>query len=81
LTIAAAHFINSGGVIIDRTARRVSLSRIFKWYGRDFGDTLAQRLRFVAPYLDDEAAREFLMKNAETLTVEYQPYDWRLNRS
>lgn len=80
LDIAARHFINTGGVIIDRPARQVSLSRIFKWYGRDFGDTLAQRLRFAAAYVADHENRQFLEANAHTLTVTYQPYDWRLNR-
>lgn len=80
LSIAAAHFMNTGGVIVDRPARRVSLSRIFKWYARDFGGTQADLLRFVAQYLDDEENRRFLLENAETLKVEYQEYDWRLNR-
>ncbi len=80
LQIAAAHFINTGGVAVDRLARRVSLSRIFKWYGRDFGATLAARLRFIATYLDDAENRRLLTDHPETLTVTYQPYDWRLNR-
>lgn len=80
LNIAGAAFLNGGGVLIDRERHRVSLSRIFKWYGRDFGFSQADRLRFIAPYLDRDEDRKFIEKNAETLKVAYQDYDWRLNR-
>jgi hypothetical protein len=80
LNIAGAAFLNGGGVVIDRERHRVSLSRIFKWYGRDFGFSPADRLRFIAPYLDKDEDRKFIEKNAETLSVAYQNYDWRLNR-
>jgi hypothetical protein len=80
LNIAAAAFLNGGGVLIDRERHRVSLSRIFKWYGRDFGFSQVERLRFIAPYLDRAEDREFIDKNAETLTVAYQNYVWGLNR-
>jgi hypothetical protein len=80
LSIAGAAFLNGGGVLIDREGHRVSLSRIFKWYDRDFGFSQAGRLRFIAPYLNRDEDREFLEKNAETLKVAYQDYDWRLNR-
>jgi hypothetical protein len=81
LTLSGKTFLNAGGVEIDRRGRRVRLSKVFKWYRDDFGKSQAERLRFVAPYLYDEESRRFLEENAETVTVEYQPYDWRLNRS
>jgi len=80
LNIAGKTFLNSGGIIIDRKRNYVSLSRIFKWYGGDFGKTQAERLHFVTPYLYDAKDRKFLEENAETIRVEYQDYDWRLNR-
>jgi hypothetical protein len=80
LDIAARTFINAGGVVLDREAKRVSLSRIFKWYAPDFGDSIAGRLSFLAEFLYDEGEREFLRKNADSLWVDYQDYDWRLNR-
>jgi hypothetical protein len=80
LNIAAAAFLNGGGVIIDRERHLVSLSRIFKWYGRDFGFSQVERLRFIAPYLTRDEDRRFIDENAETLKVVYQNYDWRLNR-
>lgn len=80
LTIAAEAFINGGGAMLDRDRHGISLSRIFLWYARDFGATQAQRLRFLAQFLQNERDREFVETNAETLRVTYQNYDWRLNR-
>jgi len=80
LTIAGETFLNAGGITIDRERNRVSLSRIFKWYGADFGKTLAQRLRFIVPYLYNRDDREYLEEHTEGIKVDYQEYDWRLNR-
>jgi len=80
LTIAGETFLNGGGIMIDRGKSRVSLSRIFSWYAGDFGKTLPERLRFIAPYLYNRDDRQFLEENAERLKVDYQNYDWRLNR-
>ncbi len=80
LTLAAETFLNAGGVKIDRRRNRVSLSRIFKWYGADFGRTLADRLKFIAPYLYNQEEREFLEANHQNTKIGYQDYDWRLNR-
>jgi GH15 family glucan-1,4-alpha-glucosidase len=80
LQIAARTFLNAGGLRLDKEAARVSLSRVLKWYGGDFGKTEAERLRSLAPYLYDGEDRDYLLENAERLKVDYQPYDWRLNR-
>jgi hypothetical protein len=80
LTIAGETFLNVGGITIDRGKNRVSLSRIFSWYASDFGKTLPERLRFIARYLYNRDDREFLEENAERTKVDYQDYDWRLNR-
>ncbi|MFQ5585789.1 MAG: glycoside hydrolase family 15 protein [Thermodesulfobacteriota bacterium] len=80
LTVAGEVFINSGGVVIDRDRKSLSLSRIFDWYGRDFGPDLPARLRYLSRFLYEEADRHFVCDNADILKVEYQEYDWRLNR-
>lgn len=80
LTIAAQTFINSGGAVLDRSQHRISLSRIFMWYAGDFGATQAERLGFIARYLDKEQDRTFVEDHAGSLKVAYQSYDWRLNR-
>ncbi len=80
LDIAGKAFINGGGLVLDRKDNRLSLSRVFKWYGSDFGNTVAERLRFIAQYLYDDADRQYIADNAESVKIEYQDYDWRLNR-
>ncbi|MGA1789890.1 MAG: glycoside hydrolase family 15 protein [bacterium] len=81
LAIAAETFLNSGGVIIDRERNRVSLSRIFKWYAEDFGKTQSERLRFVSRYLHNDKDKGFLQEKGDTVTIDFQDYDWRLNRN
>jgi hypothetical protein len=80
LTIAGESFLNGGGLQVKRDINSVSLSRIFKWYGGDFGKSTAEMLRFVARFVYDAADREFLFQHADTVTVTYQDYDWGLNR-
>ncbi|GAB4390001.1 MAG: hypothetical protein Kow0025_19040 [Thermodesulfovibrionales bacterium] len=80
LNIAGRTFLNAGGISIDRARMRVSLSRIFKWYGKDFAGRPADRLRAIAPYLYRDEDREFLLARADRLRIHYQEYDWRLNR-
>jgi len=80
LSIAGKTFLNAGGLVLDQKRNRVSLSKIFKWYGQDFGKTLAERLEFIAPYLYSKEDREFIEHNSSTIEVSYQDYDWRLNR-
>jgi hypothetical protein len=80
LDVSGRTFVNAGGVRIRRAERRVALSRIFRWYAADFGPAVPDLLRFVAPFLYRDEDRRFLEDHAEGLRVEYQPYDWRLNR-
>ena len=80
LTIAGKSFINGGGVKPDRHDNHLSLSRVFKWYGSDFGNTIGERLRFIAQYLYDKNDRQYILDNAESIKIDYQDYDWRLNR-
>jgi hypothetical protein len=80
LDIAAATFINAGGVVIDKRKESVSLSRIFDWYAADFGETMGDRLRFAGRYIYNDEDRMFLKENADHLRVLVQGYDWRLNR-
>jgi len=72
--------LNSGGIIIDRAGKHVSLSRIFKWYGSDFGKDPAERLRFIATFMYSEDDRRLLIENSKHIKIDYQDYDWRLNR-
>ncbi len=80
LAIAGKTFLNGGGFTLDRERSRVILSRIFKWYAGDFGETQATRLKFIAPSLYNDEDREFLLDNTADIKIDYQDYDWRLNR-
>jgi hypothetical protein len=80
LDIAAGTFLNTEGVEIDKVENIVSLSRIFKWYGADFGRSQTERLTYVTRFLYDKEDREFLEENVEKVKVVYRDYDWRLNR-
>jgi uncharacterized protein DUF547 len=68
-------FLNQDrNVQIDREARVLHLSKLFDWYGKDFGATEAQRLAFVARY----------RKDGEILTrgkwrIRHFGYDWSPN--
>jgi hypothetical protein len=81
LIVSGKTFLNGGGIQVDREKSCVRLSRVFKWYGEDFGNNDADRLRFIAPYLYDEKNKLFLKEKADSVQVEYQSYDWRLNRT
>jgi GH15 family glucan-1,4-alpha-glucosidase len=80
LTVAGKAFVNGGGVKLDRKNNHVSLSRIFKWYAGDFGKTQTEIVQFLAPYLYNDDDRRFLLDNAANVFVDYQEYDWKLNR-
>ena len=80
LTTAGETFLNAGGIQIDKDKHHVVLSRIFKWYVGNFGKTQADRLRYIAHYAYNREDREYILKNAENLNLDYQDYDWRLNR-
>lgn len=86
LDLAAAAFIQGGGVEIDLAQRRLQLSSIFNWYRRDFAGAASGRagraalLGFIARYLADEAARAELLAHPEQFRLSYQPYDWGLNQ-
>jgi hypothetical protein len=80
LDTASRSFINSNAVVLDRALRQITLSSIFKWYAYDFGAGQAERLRFIAAYLDNQEDRTFMEEHGGSLQVTYQTYDWRLNQ-
>jgi hypothetical protein len=61
---------------IDVAARRVHLSPIFRWYGRDFGRNDAEIGAFLARYF---AAPERELLRSGNFRTEYTSYDWSLN--
>ena len=87
----ARRFLGDGEkFLIDRTKRRVYLSKIFDWYGQDFveryerepgfpghGRTRSAVLNFISGYLD-RSDGEYLEQG--DYRIDYLDYDWSLNQ-
>jgi hypothetical protein len=76
LDLAARSFVNDGGVAAGPDGIR--LSRIFHWYGRDFGGRKGV-LEFLVRYLDDGPTRDRLLGSPRAPRMRFQSYDWSLN--
>ena len=79
LDTSAQVFINAT-TVISKENNTVSISKIFRWYRNDFVLATPELLGFIGDYLYESETREWLRDNSESLTVNYLPYDWRLNR-
>jgi hypothetical protein len=77
LDVAARGFVNSPEVQIHPAEQRIELSKIFHWYGRDFGDK-ADLLAWIARYRPPQ--ERALWAAAGRWKVVYRPYDWNLNQ-
>ncbi len=80
LDLAARSFINSSQVQLEPQQQRISISKIFDWYGRDFGSR-QDLLQFLALYRQDPAEQAWLRKNKNQIQISFLDYDWRLNQS
>lgn len=78
LKLAAGNFINSENVVIQPERKQLSISKIFQWYGKDFGNK-NDLLQFIADYRSNEADKAFIRNNLNQLSLVYQHYDWNLN--
>ena len=67
---------NPKQVRLDRSKRRVYLSKIFKWYKKDFTEGYDGVADFLADYLPSDDADFVLAKNVK---FHYLDYDWTLN--
>lgn len=56
---------------------RLGLSSILKWYGEDFGETLADQLKKFAPWLPTKEAQQAAINGSAKVT--YLDYDWSIN--
>ncbi len=88
LDMAARNFINGGEAVVDLDNDTVTLSKIFQWFAPDFGGPALNQigfgsfeavLAFIAPYMDDAAARDALTYEPERFKVQFVSYDWGLN--
>ena len=81
LTTAMRRFLASPdkGLRIDRTAGRITLSRIFEWFEEDFASQ-GGVVRAITPYAP-EADRAWLERSGPAAALRYFDYDWSLNDS
>ncbi|NTW51674.1 MAG: DUF547 domain-containing protein [Chlorobiaceae bacterium] len=80
LDIAARSFINRNGLELDRKNGEIWLSRIFLWYGTDFGSSPQQVLDYILPFADQQL-RSDIVSERHRLHIRYRPYNWNLNSS
>lgn len=91
LFLMTREFVNNpANVDIIPGRKKINLSKIFKWYGKDFkldfgtsepigkfSATDSAVLSFLAYYLEDEAKREYL--EGARYKIQYPTFDWSLN--
>ncbi len=58
--------------------RRVRVSSILNWFGKDFAPTPQKALASLAEYMPDEATKRLIA--SEDFSVYYLKYDWSLNK-
>jgi hypothetical protein len=80
LETAAQVFVNAT-TRVEPERERVEVSRVFKWYRRDFPGSDAELVRSLARRLYDQDLGSWLESRAHAVRVAYSPYDWRLNQS
>ncbi len=81
--LAEAFVSQTRNVTIDLDKRRVTLSKIFDWYGQDFERPTGRRgnaavLAYIGRYLDGEPGKLF-KKLGPNPRVSFHDYDWGLN--
>ncbi len=77
LNLASKLFINSsGGVELDKDNNVIHLSKIFKWYRKDFGGDKKSVLNFISRYHDEGT---YIKENASALRIAYLKYDWEIS--
>jgi hypothetical protein len=63
---------------VDPANRRVQVSSILDWFGKDFAPTPQKALASLAEYMPDEATKRLIA--SEDFSVSYLDYDWSLNK-
>jgi thiol-disulfide isomerase/thioredoxin len=87
---ATVSFLNSPeNVRVDAEHRTLHLSKIFKWYGKDFakharrstGDPKAGVVDFIALFANAELASSLQVARTEKYKKVYLGYDWTVNKA
>jgi hypothetical protein len=78
LDLATKSFINND-LKIQVEKKTLSVSRIFQWYGNDFGGKQALP-GYLLPYINNPENKTWLEENYERLRINFHSYDWGLNK-
>lgn len=78
LDIATSNFINSEDILLIKDDFKLKVSKIFKWYGKDFGNKL-ELLEFISNYRKNSFEKDFITKNKKSIKLSYFDYNWNLN--
>ncbi|MEE8340534.1 MAG: DUF547 domain-containing protein [Candidatus Neomarinimicrobiota bacterium] len=79
LDLKTYNFINDpSNVRIDHTKKEVHLSRIFKWYKKDFTKKHEDLLSYIFGFMDDISINQDA-EIVKTYQIIYNKYDWSLN--
>lgn len=62
----------------DASKKLCSISKIFEWYGKDFGGNTVQILHYISNFLHQPYNTE-LKNKAKDWSIIYSEYDWSLN--
>jgi hypothetical protein len=76
LELATANFIQGQGAQLNPEAKRLTLSKIFKWYLADFGGDSGVR-KLVSEHLP---AEEAAIIRSNQVRIKYADYDWTVNK-
>jgi hypothetical protein len=79
LELATASFVNSPEVEIVPSENLLTISQIFRWYRRDFGENQRSIIEFLLRHLDAGEKKDFLENHRKAIRVRYRAYDWSLN--
>ena len=94
LSEATYSFINNKnkGVLLNEDGKKIKISKIFKWFGRDFLSHYKEEEYFsnrsinnkgvlgvILKYIDSDESKNILKSN--NFNVSYMKYDWNLNES
>jgi hypothetical protein len=72
-----AFLANASQNRVVRATGKVHLSKIFKWYGKDFTKNGKTLLRALAPYWPQHATTQ--LQSRKNWSITYTDYDWALN--
>jgi len=62
----------------DLKNKKANISKIFEWFGEDFGKSDKNILMYISNFLPDDVRKD-IKQNINEWTISYKKYDWNLN--